>query len=317
MTSPDIYDIGQSFLEFAESQRLPISEPLKPDGKIHRFRLEGDRRGEKSGAYIVWPEGKGFDGKPHGWVQDHHEGGEKHYWQFYGKDNPPPRERATDGERAAAQARRETEQRQEAERRSEALKSAWNAYQAARSIEESNEHPYLLAKRVRPVGGFSFGGQWCGLCAGDMASQNGKPLTNLLFIPMMDVKTGRFCSLHRVFGRPGADGKYGKGWCTSAGGVFPIGVDIPRGVVFAGEGIGTVLSWYQYWNEESGNVEPCTAIAAMDAGNLVKNEVAIRARYRGRDVFVLQDDDEAGEKAATACMAAGFTGVINPRDYIR
>ena len=142
MTSPDIYDIERLFLEFAESQRLPISEPFKADGKIHRFRLEGDKRVEKSGAYIVWPEGKGFDGKPHGWAQDHHEGGEKHYWQFYSKDNPPPREIPTAMERAAAQARREDEQRREAEQRSDALKSAWEIYRAARSIEESPDHPY-------------------------------------------------------------------------------------------------------------------------------------------------------------------------------
>jgi phage/plasmid primase-like uncharacterized protein len=87
--------------------------------------------------------------------------------------------------------------------------------------------------------------------------------------------------------------------------------------VFCGEGIGTVLSWYQYWNEESGNAEPCTAVAAMDSGNLRKNAAAIRAGYPGRDIFILQDDDEAGEKAAAACMASGFAGVVNPRDYIR
>ncbi|MDR3165773.1 MAG: hypothetical protein LBU13_09365, partial [Synergistaceae bacterium] len=73
-----------------------------------------------------------------------------------------------------------------------------------------------------------------------MTSQGGKQLDNLLFIPMMDITTGKFCALHRVFGRPGADGKFGKGWCSGAGGVFPIGVDVPGGVVFAGEGIATV-----------------------------------------------------------------------------
>ena len=150
-----------------------------------------------------------------------------------------------------------------------------------------------------------------------MTSSKGTVMNGLLMIPMMDVQTGRFCALHRIFGRPGADGKFRKGWCTPAGGIFPVGIDIPRGVVFASEGISTAFAWYQYWNEESGNVEPCTAIAAMDAGNLVKNAAAIRTRYRGRDVFILQDDDEAGEKAATACMSAGFTGVVNPRDYVR
>jgi phage/plasmid primase-like uncharacterized protein len=179
------------------------------------------------------------------------------------------------------------------------------------------DHPYLSAKHVMPRGGFPFGGQWCGLRVGDMTGKE-KILRNILLIPLMNISTGQFCSLHRVFLWTDKHGKYSKGWCSgTSGGVFPIAGDIQRGVVFAGEGIATVLSWYQYWSEEAGNVAPCTAIAAMDAGHLAKNAAAIRARYRGRDVFVLQDDDEAGEHAAAACMANGFAGVVNPRDYIR
>jgi phage/plasmid primase-like uncharacterized protein len=284
----DYHAIEQSFLAFADSQGFPISEPLKPDGKIHRFRLEGDKHGEKSGAYCVWPEGKNFDDRPHGWIQDHHRGGEKCFWQFYGKDNPPPRERPTDEERAAARVRRETEQRREAEQRSDALKSAWRIYQAARSIEESDEHPYTSSKHVTPRGGFSFGGQWCGLRVGDVPGKDGKILRNTLLILCMDVTSGKFQALHVVYGFQDKEtGKFPKGWYRgTSGGCFPIGVDVPRGPVFVGEGIGTTLSWYQYWSEESGSVEPCAAIAAMDAGNLVKNAAAIRAKYQGRDAFI-------------------------------
>jgi hypothetical protein len=83
MTSPDFCDVERSFLAFAESQGLAVSEPVEADGKIHRFRLGSDKGSERSGAYCVWPEGRSFDGKPHGWVQDHHDGGDKHFWQFY------------------------------------------------------------------------------------------------------------------------------------------------------------------------------------------------------------------------------------------
>ena len=318
MISPDFYDAEYSFLQAMNDTGIaPPSEGIHADGQIHRYHIDGDSHGSKNGSYQLWPDGLNHDGRPNGWFMDYKRGGEKEKWQFYSRDNPSPKERPITEERAAARARREAEQRQEIERRNEVFKEAWRVYSSARSIEESDEHSYLQVKHVTPRGGFPFGGQWCGLRVGGMKSQNGKPLTNLLFIPMMDVMTGKFCGLHRVFGRPGADGKFGKGWCSSAGGVFPIGVDVPRGVAFVGEGIATILSWYQYWSEESGNAEPCTAIAAMDAGNLIRNAAAIRARYRGRDVFVLQDDDAAGEKAAAACMAAGFTGVINPRDYIR
>jgi putative DNA primase/helicase len=317
MAPPDLLDVESSFLAFAESQGLAISEPLKIDGKIHRFRLEGDRRGEKSGAFCLWPEGKSYDGKPHGWVQDHHEGGDKHFWQFYSRDNPPPREKPTGEERAAAQARREAEQRQEAERRTEALESAWGAYQAARPVEESCDHAYLAYKRVTPRGGFPFGGQWCGLRTGGMASQSGKPLDSLLFVPMANVQTGRFCALHRVFGRPGADGKFGKGWCSGAGGVFPIAGDVTRGPVFICEGVATGLSVYDLWVEEGEPENPgeytpcCTVLATMDSGSLARQARARRERDPARRRLVVRDADEAGEKAARAAMEVGFDGVVD------
>jgi hypothetical protein len=175
MTSPDLYDVERSFLAFAESQGLAVSEPLKLDGNIHRFKLEADRHGERSGAYCLWAQGKNFDNRPHGWLQNHREGGEKHFWQFYNRDNPPPREKPTNEEYTAAREKRETEQRQEVERRSEALKMARKVYSDAKPIEEACQHLYLSGKHVTPVGGFHFGGQWCGLRVGDMASKSGNP----------------------------------------------------------------------------------------------------------------------------------------------
>jgi putative DNA primase/helicase len=298
-------------LAFAESQGLAISEPLKPDGQIHRFRLDDDRHGERSGAYCVWPEGRSFDGKPHGWVQDHHEGGEKHFWQFYSRDNPPPRGKFTDEDRAAARVRREAEERAEAERRREALKSAWETYQAARPIEEASDHGYLAAKHVTPCGGFPSGDGWCGLRVGDMMSRNGNLMRGLLLIPMMDIQTGRFRALHRVFGRPGVGGKFGKGWCTPAGGVFPIGVDVSGGPVVIAEGISTALALYDYFIDEL-NERKTTVLAAMDAGNFCRQASRIRARYANRELFAAIDDDDAGRKVADECRKEGFDGILSP-----
>jgi putative DNA primase/helicase len=309
--TPDFYDIERSFLEFAESQGFAISGPLKLDGRVQRFSLESDRGGAKSGAYCVWLEGKSHDGKPHGWVQDHHEGGMKHHWQYFNRDNPPPRERPTAEERNAARARREEDGRAESERRREAVNAAWDVYQAARPIEEACDHPYLLEKHVTPRGGFPFGGQWCGLRAGDMTSRNGKPMNGLLLIPMADITTGKFCALHRVFGRPGADGRFGKGWCTPAGGVFPIGVDVSHGPVVACEGISTALSVYDLYIDDL-NTPNVTVLSMMDAGNLVRQAPAIRKKYSDREIFIAADADEAGQKAARAAMACGFNGVITP-----
>ena len=111
MASIDYYAVERSFLAFCASQGIAIPGSIQMDGAIHRFKLESDKHGERSGTYCVWPEGKGYDGKPHGWIQDHHECGEKHYWQFYNKDNPSPKREATAEERAEAVARREAETR--------------------------------------------------------------------------------------------------------------------------------------------------------------------------------------------------------------
>ncbi|MDR1133573.1 MAG: toprim domain-containing protein [Synergistaceae bacterium] len=321
MPSAEYSEIEQQVLDSMAAHGITPHEQLILDGERHRIKINDDRLygSEQSGAYCIY-----IDSYPAGWFMDWHN--ELIKWKFDIKKLNSEAQaqwkryfnsREYQAAQQSRQLQREVEQRQESDRRREAVNEAWRVYSSAKSIEEAPDHPYLLAKRVTPRGGFPFGGQWCGLRTGDMASRDGNPMRDLLLIPTMNAMTGRFCGLHRIFGRPGADGKFNKGWCSPAGGVFPIGVDIQHGVVFAGEGIATVLSWYQYWNEESENVAPCTAIAAMDAGNLIKNAAAIRARYRERDVFILQDDDEAGEKAAAACMASGFAGVVNPRDYIR
>jgi phage/plasmid primase-like uncharacterized protein len=144
-----------------------------------------------------------------------------------------------------------------------------------------------------------------------MFSQSGRLMSDLLLIPMMNLETGRFCALHRVFGRPGADGRFPKGWCTPAGGVFPIGSDLKCGSVIACEGISTALALYDYFIDEMNEPET-TVIATMDAGNFTRQAAAIRERYAGRELYAAVDDDDAGRKVAAECRAAGFNGIISP-----
>jgi putative DNA primase/helicase len=310
MTAVDYYAAERSFLEFSESQGIGISETPALNGKIHRFRLETDRHGERSGAYCVWPEGKNYDGKPHGWLQDHHEGGGKHFWQFYGRDNPPPRKELTDSERDEARARREAEQRQELGRRREALESAWGIYQAAKAIEESPDHPYLLEKRVRPAGP---------LRVGSVPSKSGKLIGGVLLIPCFDVLSGEFVALHRVFPwRDRESGKFSKGWYPgTCGSVLPVAGDVQRGPLFVAEGITTALSTYDAWIEEGepeapGEYVPCCAVlACMDSGNLARQARGIRQKYASRRLLAVRDSDDAGEKAARAAIDAGFDGVVD------
>jgi phage/plasmid primase-like uncharacterized protein len=296
----------------------PPRERLILNGKIHRYPVEKDKHGSKSGAYCIYT-----NGWPAGWVQDFHLGdpirwkfdmselssGARAEWKSY---------RNSEAYRLAEQERRNREPEETRIRREEQiakLNAAWTAYKSAKSVKESPGHPYLLAKHVTPRGGFPVGITWCRLRVGQMISSTGNTLSNLLLIPMMDVTSGKFCALHRVFDWAGADGRYGKGWCTPAGGVYPIGVNAQRGPVFVAEGIATALSVYEVWIDKGKpetpdeHVNQCTVLAAMDSSNLIKQARGIRERYQERRLIVIQDDDEAGAKTANACMGIGFDGV--------
>ena len=309
------HEIERSFLAFCEAHGFSIPTPIQADGQIHRFHFDGDARGSRNGAYVLWPDGKSFDGRPHGYVMDFKHGGEKYFWQFYSKENPTPRKELSASEQLAARERREQGAEQVRQERIDKLRAAWSSYRRGRSIEESPDHPYLLSKRVSPRGGFPFGGVWNGLRVGSMVSASGKVLSDLLFIPMVDVATGKFTALHRVFGRPDSTGKFGKGWASPAAGIFPIGIDVQHGPVFAGEGIGTMLSVYESWTENgtpegpNEHVNSCTALAAMDSNNLIKQAGVIRERFKGRWLLIVADDDAVGRKTAAECMRVGFDGV--------
>jgi phage/plasmid primase-like uncharacterized protein len=145
-----------------------------------------------------------------------------------------------------------------------------------------------------------------------MTSASGRVMSDLLLIPLQDIQTGRFCALHRVFGRPGADKKFSKGWVTSAAGIYPVGIDVTRGPVFVCEGISTGLAAYEFWHEYGDPEAPgeyanqCTVLVCLDCGNLARQAPAIRRRWPDRRLTVVVDDDPAGRKAEAACMAAGF-----------
>jgi putative DNA primase/helicase len=293
MMTPDLHEIERQVTTFMESHGItPPRDGLILDGKIHRYPVEADKRGAKSGAYQIH-----VDGWPAGWVQDFHLGeplkwkfqaddAQRREWRKYPPSNAQRRERAAEAET----------QRQE--ENVAKLETAWAAYSAARPIDEADEHPYLLAKRVSPKGGFPFGGQWCGLRVDSSGN---------LLIPMQNPETGELAAIHRVFARPNADGKFSKGWMTAAAGGYLIGSDVRSGPVLCAEGIATALSVYQAYTESKDGA--VTVLACMDCNNLAKQAPAIRKRWPDRRLIVIVDGDEAGRKAKDTCLSAGFDGV--------
>jgi phage/plasmid primase-like uncharacterized protein len=274
----------------------PPRDGLILDGEIHRYPVEVDKRGAKSGAYQIH-----VDGWPAGWVQDFRLG-EPVRWRYKPDGGSPLAESAGYHSSSPERGRGEVERQKENALK---LEQAWAAYSAARPIEESDQHPYLSAKHVSPRGGFSFGGQWLGLRVDSKGN---------LLIPMMDVKTGQFIALHRVFARPNADGKFSKGWMTAAGGVYLIGSDVRSGPVLCGEGVATALSIYESYTESKDGA--VTVLACMDCNNLVRQAPTIRKRWPDRRIIVVSDDDEAGRKAEAACLSAGFDGAWRAGDFL-
>jgi putative DNA primase/helicase len=136
MINVDLYDVERSFLEAMNGAGItPPNEGIRADGQIHRYHIDGDSHGSANGSYQLWTEGLNHDGRPNGWFMDYKRGGEKEKWQFYSRDNPPPKEKPTEAERNAARARREADERAEAGRRREASERAREIWCSAKTVE--------------------------------------------------------------------------------------------------------------------------------------------------------------------------------------
>lgn len=137
----DISEAERQFTDFVADVcgKLP-SKGIIPDGKIHRFSTK-DNGTDRDGAYQYWPNGKSGDGRPHGWAQDHHGGGDMLTWQYNGAIN----QRTPEQMKAA---REEAKQRQEEDERDkrEARKAAINRFNKAATARADN--PYLAKKQV-------------------------------------------------------------------------------------------------------------------------------------------------------------------------
>lgn len=291
----DIYEAERQFADFAASRGFPLPKKgFRLDGKIHRFDIDGKK---DVGAYQFWPDGKGHDGWPHGWIQDHRNAGDKEHWQF-------PREGVEQSAIQTARARanspeargkREAEEEADAKRRREGLQLARSDYEAASPVNEAPDHPYLEAKHVPAVGPIR-----CGV-----AHISGKEYKDTLLIPCHDIESGELVALHRVFSWRDKSGKFPKGWYSgTSDGAYTVADNINNGPVIVCEGISTALSLYE--------ATEYLTIASMDAGNLAKIAPAVRAKYPDRKIFVGCDDDKAGKDAAQKAMEAGFNGVLLP-----
>ncbi|MGE4335643.1 MAG: VapE domain-containing protein [Pigmentiphaga sp.] len=143
---PCEHDIIEQFRAAMAEKGIVTSDSIEADGKIHRFHVEGDRKGSKNGWYILH-----IDERPAGafGCNKRHGVGTKFSWSAKCQARPLTREERR--EYAEKMARQKAEKAAaEKARHAAAAERAKAIWEAAKPADDS--HPYLKAKGVKAHG---------------------------------------------------------------------------------------------------------------------------------------------------------------------
>lgn len=285
-------DIQQQVLQFMQSLGIaPIrNEQLILDGQIHRYKVEGDRGGEFSGAYCIFT-----DGLPAGFVQDWRKD-IKQDWKFdtSGFKDEQRKYFNSDEFRIKAQNAKKEREKKLKQAQVKASEMARIRWENLKSADES--HPYFQRKQVNSYG----------------IRINTE--TNALAVPLRDIQ-GNVKSLQWIF--PNGDKRFFEG--TSIDGLFfSIALDTLKDgdnqPILVGEGYATVAKVYELTN--------MPVVAAISCYHLVNIGKILRQKYPDRKIFILADDDKKTEltrgfnpglrEAQKALKEAKLNAVIAP-----
>jgi phage/plasmid primase-like uncharacterized protein len=261
---------------------LRLSGPVEMDGKLRRVAVEGDRKGQTSGAYVGH-----LDGWPAGYIRNHKTGTEIRWKADRPVQPMTPAERAALAAEAAARSAERARERQAIQARAARLaQRLWAAAAPAR------DHPYLAAKGVRSHG--------------LRQDRRGR-----LLVPVRGVD-GRLWGVQRV----AVDGSklFLKGARTE-GGHMLIGAPPKLGApLLVAEGYATGATLY----EATG----LPVAVAFNAGNLLAVAKAYRAADPSRPIVIAGDNDHhlprrsvplpnvGQEKAEAAAAAVGGVAAL-------
>ncbi|WP_342027677.1 DUF5710 domain-containing protein [Magnetospirillum fulvum] len=277
----------EEFAEACKSHGLLLKSAPVMDGTWHRVPVEGDRKGQISGSY------RGFlDGRPSGQITNYKAGGTVK-WVATGQALSDETRAQVQAEAASIRAERENLRLAAAEKAARIAYGVWENLAGDATPERS---PYLAAKGVQGHG--------------VRVDTEGK-----LMIPARDGE-GRLWTLQVV----GADGKRFLKESHKAGTfhvIEPTGTGTldtlfaNPGPVLIAEGYAPAASIF----EATGH----PVIAAFDSGNLAPVAETVRARYPDRTIVIAADDDHTNrngnvglEKATEAAQAVGGF-VVSPR----
>ncbi|MFP5515692.1 MAG: DUF5710 domain-containing protein [Alphaproteobacteria bacterium] len=245
--------------EFAAALReagLRLDGPPEMDGQMRRVKVEGDKPGERSGAYVGHT-----DGHPAGYIKNHKTGMERN-WKAPGRVQAAT---AVDRARLTAEAAQRRQTR--AQERELVQERAANAAEArlAQAEPATDDHPYLRSKDVPSYG--------------LRQDREGN-----LLVPIRDMD-GKVMSVQAIT----AEGRKSfQKEARTQGGHFLIGDAATSKSVLVAEGYATAATLHR----ETG----LAVAVAFNAGNLGPVAEALRQRYPDKPLVIAGDNDHVKER---------------------
>lgn len=261
---------------------ITFDGPLEADGKLHRVRGRGDKKGRRNVWYVLH-----LDGKPSGGFGSLRlYGDEKFTWSGQGTVQ------LTLEERAAQRARiKENMSQKEADEKVRNENAAILANKIWNAAKDATEHPYLKNKGIGGIGVRV--GDWVREYAPDpeTGEVRERRIPNTLLIPIRDEKKS-IVSLQGIFDEPKKFGDemrdkdyvYGgvkRGRWTTIG--KPTKTDGPMTLVIC-EGYATGVSIHM--------ATAFPVVVAFDVGNIMPVAQAFRRRFPDARIVVAADNDQ-------------------------
>jgi len=266
------HEIIDQFRAAMAGAGMVTQDTIIADGTLRRVYVDGDKPGTKNGAYILH-----LNGKPAGYFE-YFPAGLKQTWTLSGKREPLSLlvRRQIESERKLRNLERKNRQHDSAQK-------ARHIWQLAKLTYDSNEHPYLIRKRIKPY----IARLYNGALVIPLFNES-RELVNLQFINPDGNKRfltgGRKKECFSVIGDSSKDNKL---------------------LICEGYATGSSL------HEESG----LFVMVAMDAGNLEPVAQVARRLFPEYEIIIAGDNDESGigqEKAKTAALAVAGKYLIPP-----
>jgi putative DNA primase/helicase len=275
--------------EFGEALRragLLIDGLPEMDGKLRRVRVDGDRRGAKSGAYAGF-----LDGHPAGYIENF-KTGVKENWKASATG---AQLNAQDRERLFREA---AERRAIREDRANAIHNETIGLLVPyldKLAPPTADHPYLRSKAVGRHGvgiGVSRGGPLNILAGEDTPQAWGHVLTGDLVIPLQTFD-GQLVGAQSI--SPDGRKSFPRG-CRWGGGMYLMSGQIPtRGTpdtIVIAEGYATAATIHE--------LTGLPVAAALTAGNLEAVAKTCRGRHPGAEIYIAGDNDHEKERETGA-----------------